>query len=105
MYTHHSLLLYARAFKSSENIFKWYVSINKGVSDFWDHARAMFGPSWGHVRPGFISTLARAVEFVRLCQFGPRGMSIVFDFLTIRGPCLDHVMAIFSFVEFYLETS
>ena len=38
------------------------LTINHGVYDTQDHARAMFGPCWGHVCPSFISTLIRAVE-------------------------------------------
>ena len=90
---HHSLLPYPRAFKSSGNIPIGLLTINLGVSDSKDHTRAMIGPCWDHVFPSFISTLARAVNFSKLSQFGSRECQI---FCIISGPYWDHVSSMSS---------
>ena len=56
----------------------------------------MFGPCWDHVLPSFIYTLARAVKFSKLSQFGPRDVSMeCLISCTIPGPYGDHVSAMF----------
>ena len=89
---HHSLLPYSREFKSSGNIPMGLLTINHGVSDSWDHARAMVWPCWDHVWPGFISTLAREVKFSRLSKRHVHGVSIFQHYpRTIFRPCLQNI--------------
>ena len=64
---------------------------------FVDHVRAMFGPCWGHAMTKFTSLPARVMKFSRLSQHELRPMSMEhLIFLTMPGPCLDHVVTIIS---------
>ena len=53
----------------------WSKAPGFGVSIFWDHVWAMFGPCLNHVWPRFIFTPAKALKFSRLSQHGPILMS------------------------------
>ena len=70
----------------------WYKALVYGVSTFWDHVRAMFGPCWDHVLPSSATRPARALKFSRLSQHGLSPMSMVCQlFGAMLWPCVDYV--------------